>query len=219
MILNQFIEPGYLNQINSANYPRRELGGARPTCQTHGLVNRAKPVIAISRCPASGAGSHTALAINAGGPCSRFTHAECLSPPATRTARLLVEDSSISARIACKSSEAEITGNSRTSTHPNVSKHCNELMRRATRASAPRRHSQYPGTASSTHARLSSSSMHQTYYSITQRNASLAETPNSSQHDPSKKKQSVVREIRGRRPLPQGPTNTCKRCGVFISSL
>ncbi len=77
----------------------------------------------ISSSPTSGIVRQKALAANAGGPCSRLTHAERVSVAAWRTARLLLADSSISARIACRSSEAEITGNSRTSTHPNASKH------------------------------------------------------------------------------------------------
>ncbi len=81
--------------------------------------------------------SHTALAARAGGPCSRLAQAEFFSLPACRTVRLLVADSSISARMACRSSEAEITGNNRTSAHPRASKHCSEVTRTAVRARVP----------------------------------------------------------------------------------
>ena len=59
---------------------------------------------------------------------------------ACRTARLLVADSSISVRIACRSSVAEITGNSNTSTHPSASRNCNEVTRRAERAARSGQH-------------------------------------------------------------------------------
>ncbi len=127
---------------DSANYPRREPGGARPPCKSQGPVSGVKHATETSSRPASGAASHTALATTAGGPCSRFTQAEFLSLPACRTVRLLLADSSISARIACKSSDAEITGNSRTSTHPSASKHCSAVIRRPSRDLASRRHSQ-----------------------------------------------------------------------------
>ena len=102
----------------------------------------------------------TELTANAGGPCSRFTQAECFSLPVCRTARLLA-DSSISARIACRSSVAEITGNSSTTVHASASKHCSAVTLCAARALAPRRHSQHAGNSSNTHARLSNSSIHE----------------------------------------------------------
>ena len=111
-------------------------------CKTQGLATGTKHTAEISNRPASGAGVHAILAINAGGPCSRLIQAEFLSLPACRTVRLLLDESSISARMACRSSDAEITGNSRTSTHPRASRHCSELTQRAARTSASRRHSQ-----------------------------------------------------------------------------
>jgi hypothetical protein len=130
------------NQDDAANYPRREPGGARPACKSQALASGAKNKAETLSSPASGAGGHSTFATNAGGPCRRLTQAECLSPPACRTARLLVEDSSISVRIACRSSVAEITGNSRTSTQPSASKHCSALTLRNARAPAHWRHSQ-----------------------------------------------------------------------------
>jgi hypothetical protein len=84
----------------------------------------------------------------------RLSPPEFLSLAAWHTVRLLTEESSISVCIACKSSEAEITGNSRTSRHPSDARHWSELNLRV-----PRRHSQYAGSASSSHARLSSCSI------------------------------------------------------------
>src|SRR5208283_529694 len=58
----------------------------------------------------------------AGRLCQRLCETQAFSPAAWQTPRLLGEDSSISARMACKSSEAEITGNSRTMTQPKTQK-------------------------------------------------------------------------------------------------
>lgn len=122
-------------------YPRRETGGARPAWKAPGLDSGDTQVSETSSSLTSGATSHTALATAAGGPCQRFAQIEFRSLTACRTVRLLMEESSISARIACRSSEAEITGNSRTKTHPRASKHCGELTRRPVRNPASRRHS------------------------------------------------------------------------------
>jgi hypothetical protein len=84
----------------------------------------------------------------------RLSPPEFLSLAAWHTVPLLTEESSISVRIACKSSEAEITGNSRTSRHPIDARHWSELNLRV-----PRRHSQYAGSANSSHTRLSNSSI------------------------------------------------------------
>jgi len=55
--------------------------------------------------------------------------------------RLLTGDSSISARMACKSSVADITGNNRTSTQPKANKHCSEEKPRLRFAGIELRHS------------------------------------------------------------------------------
>jgi len=67
-------------------------------------------------------------------------HADTLSPAFWQMLRLLRGDSSISARIACKSSVAETTGNKITNMHPRESRHCRDL--RPTRALLRSRHSQ-----------------------------------------------------------------------------
>jgi hypothetical protein len=130
------------------------------------------------------AGSQFIVAATAG-LCPRLTEPEVLSLPASRTARLLTTESSISSRIACRSSVAEITGNSKTSTHASASKHCSPLARRPP---AARRHSQYPGSAKNTHARLSNNSISQIRKRKKQAflhkpNISFPETPNRSQRD------------------------------------
>ena len=79
--------------------------------------------------PGCGSGRPGALATIAGGACSRLTPgSEFFSPPPARTARLFVPGSSTSQRIACTSSVAEITGNSRISTQPSASRHCNAVL-------------------------------------------------------------------------------------------
>lgn len=127
--------------------------------RTQGLARGEKHVTGTSSSPTSSSASRVALAAIIGGLCIRLVQAELLSLAAWRTVRLLVADSSISARMACRSSDAEITGNSKTSTHPRVSKHCNDVTQRFCWVPGPHRHSQYAGSASNTHARLSSSSM------------------------------------------------------------
>ena len=104
-----------------------------PACQLQAFASGAKCKTETSSGPACGAGSQFIFASSAGGPCSRFTHAACFSPAACRTARLLVADSSISARMACRSSVAEITGKSNTSAQPSASRNCKAVIRRAAR--------------------------------------------------------------------------------------
>jgi hypothetical protein len=128
-------------------------------CKAQGLATGTKHKAEISNRPASGAGVQAILAIKAGGPCKRLTQAECFSLAACSTVCLLVAVSSISARIACRSSVAEITGKSSTTAQPSVSRHCSAVALRATRASPPRRQSQKAGSASNIHARLSSNSI------------------------------------------------------------
>ena len=128
-------------------------------CKAQGLATGAKHKAEISNRPASGAGVQAMLAINAGGPCKRLTPVECFSLPACSTVCLPVADSSISARMACRSSVAEITGNSSITAQPSASRHCSAVTLRATRAFPPRRQSQKAGSASNIHARLSSNSI------------------------------------------------------------
>ncbi len=144
---------------DSANYPGKEKGGERPICKPQGLASGDKEITKILSRVVSKTGSQAAPAAIAAGPCTWLTPAESLPVAACRRARLLLADSSISALIACRSSEAEITGNNRTSTHPRASRHCGGLAMRGERVVVPRRHTQYAGRASNTHARLSRSSM------------------------------------------------------------
>jgi hypothetical protein len=106
-------------------------------------------------------GKRKAAAITArGGVDESCTQREPLSLLTCR--RLLLEglDSSISGRIACKSSVAETTGKSRIRMQPSASRQDRELKRAADWADpACRRHSQYAGSASISQNRLRISSM------------------------------------------------------------
>lgn len=73
--------------------------------------------------------------------------------------RLLAGDSSISLRITRRSSVADTTGKRITSMHPNARKHCKALNLRPYGAVLQLRHSQKAGSAKSSHARLSNSSI------------------------------------------------------------
>src|SRR5580700_1009622 len=97
------------------------------------------------------------LAAKAGGLCN--FQAETLSLLAWRTLRLLAGDSSISLRMARRSSVAETTGKRMTRTQPKASRHCSGVNLRPAEGVLEPRHSQQAGNASSSHARLSSSSM------------------------------------------------------------
>src|SRR5215467_6968922 len=88
-------------------------------------------------------------------------HVDTLPTAFWQMLRLLRGDSSISARMACKSSVAETTGNRITSMHPRESRHCRDL--RPTRPLLHSRHSQQAGRARSNQARLSSSSICEEY--------------------------------------------------------
>ncbi len=65
---------------------------------------------------------------SAGGVCN--FQADALSLLGSRMVRLLEGDSSISARMARRSSVAETTGKRTTSMHPKASRHCRELTLR-----------------------------------------------------------------------------------------
>jgi hypothetical protein len=84
--------------------------------------------------------------------------AEGLSPLLWQKLRLPMGDSSISVRIACRSSVAETTGKRITSRHARAIRHWIELTLRRNWTPFEFRHSQQAGKASSNHARLSSSS-------------------------------------------------------------
>ena len=97
--------------------------------------------------------------MRAGGLCD--FQADALSVLDCRRLRLLTCDSSISVRIARRSSVAETTGKSRTSRHPKASRHCNAVNLRPVDSPLVFDHSQKAGSARSSHARLSRSSMNQ----------------------------------------------------------
>jgi hypothetical protein len=90
-------------------------------------------------------------------------------------------DSSVSLRMAERSSVAEITGKSMTNTHPKASRHWRALNWRLKATVLEPRHSQTAGSANSSHARFSSSSMKLRCpnFPVT----SFSETSNSSQCD------------------------------------
>lgn len=78
----------------------------------------------------------------AGGACKRTFQFAPLSLLACRMLRLLAGDSSISARIAWRSSVAETTGNNSTSTQPKASRTCTAWSLCLARAFPDLRHSQ-----------------------------------------------------------------------------
>src|ERR1035437_10594306 len=98
-----------------------------------------------------------AVAANAGGLC--HFQAEALSLLACRMVRLLAGDSSISLRMARRSSVAETTGKRMTSMHPRTSTHCKAVNLRTSEEVLEPCHNQKSGTAKNSHARLSSNSM------------------------------------------------------------
>jgi hypothetical protein len=110
----------FLHECTSdlSNYPREETGGARLARRIDGAAGN-KTERVRDPCRVSDVSlSEAAIATTA----HRFWHRLCqtddFSPPATQILRLQGEDSSLSARMACKSSLAEITGKSRTRTQP-----------------------------------------------------------------------------------------------------
>src|SRR5208282_2860040 len=90
--------------------------------------------------PSSFTGREAAVASRAGGLCS--FQPETLSWLACRTLRLLAGDSSISLRMASRSSVAEITGKRITSRQPKASRHCKDVNLRPAGAVLELRHSQ-----------------------------------------------------------------------------
>lgn len=102
------------------DYPRRKVGGARDARMTVGDA-----AVDVSTGDAwyhaeSGTKEGCRLTVRAG--CISDFEAEDLSPPHSPMLRLLLGDSSISARIARMSSVAEITGKRTTSRQPSAKK-------------------------------------------------------------------------------------------------
>src|ERR1700689_743190 len=110
----------------SGDYERKESGGARPACAMAGGARVNK-----YRAPKWGQSSSFTIKrlfgvqARAGGVCN--LPADALSLLACRTVRLLAGDSSISARMAQRSSVAETTGKRTTSMNPRASRHCRDL--------------------------------------------------------------------------------------------
>ncbi|HEX4663005.1 MAG TPA: hypothetical protein VH196_01360 [Terriglobales bacterium] len=98
-----------------------------------------------------------AAVAKAGGLC--HLEAETLSWLARRAVRLVAGDSSVSFRMAQRSSVAETTGKRMTSIHTKARMHCRAVNLRPTMVDFEPRHNQKAGSASSSHARFSSSSM------------------------------------------------------------
>ncbi len=147
------------SETHSSNYARREQGGARLARRTTGAAGSDCGTEKDS-CQPSISGANVAVAATtAGKVCHRLCQAEVFSAAAWRALRLPGEDSSISVRIACRSSVAEITGKSRTSKHASASKHCREPNLLKARVWKLRRHSQKAGRASKSHVRFSSNSI------------------------------------------------------------
>src|ERR1700727_3298155 len=111
------------------NYTKNKLGGARPARSMTGATGVLRYGLDTC-CQDSTAVKKIALPETAAGLCHPAWSSGLLSVLACRRLRSLAGDSSISARIARKSSVAEITGKRITSTHPSASRHCAELNRR-----------------------------------------------------------------------------------------
>jgi hypothetical protein len=85
--------------------------------------------------------------------------AETFSWLARRVVRLMAGDSSISFRMARRSSVAETMGKRMTSSHPKASTHCRGVNLRPTVAVLEPRHNQRASSANSSHARFSNNSL------------------------------------------------------------
>jgi hypothetical protein len=139
---------------------RQENGGARE----EGLPKRlcsANRTGAISTCPqTSSLRPHDTGKINAGNPPALPIRASDLSLTACLTTRFDGPDSSISWRIACRSSVAEITGNSSIRTQPKSTKERIPPKHRQSLAQTDsRRHIQMAGNANISQRRLSANSI------------------------------------------------------------
>jgi len=144
------------SRSDTANYPRTK-GGARPVGAAavrekmatgrSGCCNQLRLIPNIGKTPEAMAG------------CACHFPEQGFSVPFWLTLRFPQEDSSISARIACRSSVAETTGKSTTRAHPKAKMHCAEVILRRAWRHRESRHRQYAGTASNNHARLSSNSI------------------------------------------------------------
>jgi hypothetical protein len=152
-----------------AVYARREEGGARLARRMDVPTSAGRGSVGGSCLPSPTSPSEVAAETTAGRFCQRLCQTEALSPAVWETLRLPGEDSSISARMACRSSEAEITGNNRTNTQPRAQRKttgrtdglCAEFFagRPETAANVLRRHRRQAGKSSESQQRLRKSSI------------------------------------------------------------
>jgi hypothetical protein len=148
-----------------ASYARREHGGARLARRVEGATGTERGTVKSSHRPSPMGPSETVVATTAGRFCQGLYQTEAFSTTAWQTPRLPGEDSSISARMACKSSLAEITGKSRTSAQPRTQRKTSGegagLFARPFRLGEAFRcrHSKQAGTSSDSQQRLRKSSI------------------------------------------------------------
>ena len=101
-----------------ASYPRREHGGARLARRIEGATGTERGAMKSSSRPSLVSPSEAMVATTAGRFCQGLCQTEAFPTAAWPTPRLPGEDSSISDRMACRSSLAEITGNNRMNAQP-----------------------------------------------------------------------------------------------------
>src|SRR5271156_5985167 len=159
--------------VNSWIYPIGDLasyaacahGGARLARRIEGAAGTERATAKNSCQPSLLSPSGAVIATIAGRSCQGLCQTEAFSSAAWQTLRLHGEDSSISARMACKSSLAEITGNSRTNTQPRTQrKMSGEAAGLFARPSGVVeevrcRHSRYAGSSRDNQQRLRKSSI------------------------------------------------------------
>jgi len=155
---------------DGASYPRQEHGGARLARRIDGVAGTARGAMRSSCQPSPVSLMETMAGTTAGRFCPEPCQAQAFCPAVWQTVRLPGENSSISARMACKSSLAEITGNRRTSAQPRTqTKTSGDAVRVLVRPSWVRssppherlrwRHSRQAGTSSDNQQRLRKSSI------------------------------------------------------------
>ena len=145
-----------------ASYARREYGGARLARRIDGAAGIERGRVKSSSRRSLMSPSEAVVATIAGRFCQRLCQTEAFSPAAWQILRLPGEHSSISARIACRSSVAEITGNNRTNAQPRAQMKTSGRTAGVSVAEVEairRRHSRYAGSNSDSQQRLRKSSI------------------------------------------------------------
>lgn len=138
-------------------YARGDRGGARPVRATAGAEKNPNGEVA-TKCQASSVGIKEFEFDTRDGWLCHFP-GEAFSALFWPMLRFVEADSSISARMARRSSVAEMTGKRTTSTQARERTHCRAVSLRPAAARVEPRHSQKAGKAKSSQARLSSSSI------------------------------------------------------------